>query len=92
MMRKERNQGARRRSANRAEARDEYELERVPSCCSGDHWRRAKLNFSSRKPLDDLHRASTLGAVPEIGRVVGGGGVLFSLRLLYRAEKVKAKR
>jgi hypothetical protein len=49
-----------------------------------DHWRRAKL--------DDLHRASTLGAVPEIGRVLGGGDVLFSLRLLFRAEKVKAKR
>jgi hypothetical protein len=92
MMREERNQGARRRSANRVERREEYELERVPSCCGRDHWRRAKLDFGSGKPLDDLHRASTLGAVPEIGRVLGGGDVLFSLRLLFRAEKVKAKR
>jgi hypothetical protein len=66
--------------------------ERVLSCCSRDHWRRAKLDFGSRKPLDDLHRASTLGAMLKIGRVVGGGGVLFSFRLLFRAEKVKAKR
>ena len=91
MVREERNQGARRRSADRAEARDEYEWERVLSCCGRDHWRRAKLDFGSGKPLDDLHRASTLGAVPKIGRVVGGGDVVFNFRLLFRSEKVKAK-
>ena len=82
----------RQRAANPAEASEEYELEKVLSCCGRDHWWRAKLDFSSRKPLDDLHRASTLGAVPEIGRVFGGRDVLFSFRLLFRAEKVKAKR
>ena len=86
------NPTARRRGANRAEAREEYELERVLSCCNGDRRRRAKLDFSSRKPLDELHRASTLGAAPKLGRVLGGGGVLFGLWLLWRAEKVKAKR
>jgi hypothetical protein len=83
---------ARRRGANRAEARDEYELQRVLSCCNGDRRRRAKLDLSSGKPLDYLHRASTLGAAPKLGRVLGGGGVLFGLRRLFRAEKVKAKR
>src|SRR5438309_9554822 len=32
--------------------------ERVLSCCNGDRRRRAKLDFGSRKPLDDLHRAT----------------------------------
>ena len=88
----ESNPTARRRGANRVEAREEDELERVLSCCHGDRRRRTKLDLSSRKPLDDLHRASALGAVPKIGRVFGGGAVLFGLRLLRRAEKVKAKR
>ena len=83
---------ARRRGANRAEAREEYELQRVLSCCNGDRRRRAKLDLSSRKPLDDLHRATALGTVPKIGRVFGGGDVLFGLRLLCRAEKLKAQR
>ncbi len=83
---------ARRRDANRTEAREECELQRVLSCCSGDHGWRAKLDFGSGKPLDDLHRASTLGAVPEIGRVFGGRDVLSGFRLLFRAEQVKAKR
>ena len=83
---------ARRRSADRSEAREEYEFEKVLSCCGRDHWRRAKLDFGSGKPLDDLHRASTLGAVPEIGTVFGGRDVLFGFRLLFRAKQVKAKR
>jgi hypothetical protein len=81
-----------RRHANRDVAREEYELERVLSCRNGDRRRRAKLDLSSRKPLGDLHRAAALGAVPKVGRVFGGGDVLFGLRLLCRAEKVKAKR
>ena len=88
----ESNATARRRGANRVEAREEDELERVLSCCNGDRRRRAKLDLSSRKPLVDLHRATALGAVPKIGRVFGGRDVLFGLRLLCRAEKVKAKR
>ena len=83
---------ARRRGANRAEAREEYELQRVLSCCNGDRRRRAKLDLSGGKPLDYLHRASTFGAAPKLGRVLGGGDVLFGLRRLFRAEKVKAKR
>ena len=74
---------ARRRGANRAEAREEYELQRVLSCCNGDRRRRAKLELSSGKPLDDLHGASTLGAAPKLGRVLGGGDVLFGLRRLF---------
>src|SRR6266436_2642694 len=66
--------------------------ERARSCCHGDHGRRAELDFGSGKPLDDLHRASALRTVPKIGRVFRGGAVLFSLQLLCRAEKVKAKR
>ena len=88
----ESNPTARRRGANRVEAREEDELERVLSCCHGDRRRRAKLDLSSRKPLDDLHRATALGAVPKFGRVFGAGGVLFGLRLLCGAEEVKAKR
>ena len=88
----ESNPTARRRGANRAEAREESELERVLSCCNGDRRWRAKLDLSSRKPFDDHHRAAALGAVPKIGRVFGGGDVLFGLRLLCRVEKVKAKR
>ena len=73
---------ARRGGAVSAETREEFELERVASCWSGDHRRRAKLNFGSRKPLHDLHRATTVGAVPKIRRVFGGGNVLFGLRLM----------
>lgn len=93
-----RNPTGRRRDANRAEAREEYELERMLSCCNGDCRRRAKLDVSSRKPLANLHRAIALGAMPRIGRVFGAGDVLFSLQLLLlllllsRTEKVKAKR
>jgi len=50
------------------------------------------LDFGSRKPLDDLHRSTAFRAAPKIGRVFGGGSVLFGLRLLCRAEQVKAER
>ena len=71
---------ARRRGAERAEAREEFELERVVSCGNDDQRWRTKLDLGSGKPLDDLHGAITLGAAPKIGRVFGGGGVLFGLR------------
>jgi len=82
----------RRRNADRAEAREEFELERVISCCSREHWRRTELDFGSRKPLDDLHRTTALGTAPKTKRVFSGGNVLFGLRLWGGAEMVKAKR
>jgi len=93
---KERKEGsnptARQRGANRAEAREEFELERVISCCSREHRRRTELDFGSRKPLDDLHRTTALGTAPKTKRVFSGGNVLFGLRLWGGAEMVKAKR
>jgi hypothetical protein len=82
----------RRRNADRAEAREEFELERVISCCSADHWRRAQLDLGRRKPFDDLHWATTLRTAPKSRCVFSGSNVLFGLRLLGRAEMVKAKR
>ena len=82
----------RRRNADRAEARQEFELERVISCCSLEHRRRTELDFGSRKPLDDLHRTTTLGTAPKSRTIFRGSNVLFSLRLWGRAEMVKAKR
>ena len=90
---KERSYSAeRRRNADRAEAREEFELERVLSCCSREHGRRTELDFGSRKPLDDLHRTTALGTAPKTKRVFSGGNVLFGLRLWGGAEMVKAKR
>ena len=93
---KERKEGsnptARRRGANRAEAREEFELERVISCCSREQRRRTELDFGSRKLLDDLHRTTALGTAPKTKRVFSGGNVLFGLRLWGGAEMVKAKR
>ena len=83
---------ARRRSPERFETRDSFELEKVVSCRDRDHWWRTKLDFGSGKPLDDLHRSTAFRAAPKIGRVFGGGSVLFGLRLLCRAEQVKAER
>ena len=90
---KERNYPAgRRRNADRAEAREEFELERVISCCSRERRPRTELDFGSRKPLDDLHRTTALGTAPKTKRVFSGGNVLFGLRLWGGAEMVKAKR
>ena len=74
---------ARHRGTERAEAREGFELERVVSCRSSDHWGRTELNLGNRKPFDDLHRAAAFRAAPKAGRVFGGGSVLFGLRLLY---------
>jgi hypothetical protein len=82
----------RRRSLERFETRDSFELEKAVSCRDGDHWWRTKLDFCSGKPFDDLHRSTAFWAAPKTGRVFGGRRVLFGLRLLYRAEQVKAKR
>lgn len=68
---------ARRRGAERSEARGVLELERVVSCRSGNHRWRTKFNFGSGEPFDDLHRSTALRAAPKIGTVVSGRGVLF---------------
>ena len=57
---------ARRRGAERREARGVLELERVVSCRSGDHRWRTKLNFGSGEPFDDLHRSTAFWTAPKI--------------------------
>ena len=83
---------ARRRSPERAETRGGFELERVVSCRSREHRWRAKLDFGSGEPVDDLHRSTAYRAAPKIGRVFGGGSMLLDLRFWWRTEQVKAKR
>jgi len=51
---------ANRRGTERAETREEFELERVVSCGLGDHRWRTKLRLGGREPFDDLHWAITL--------------------------------
>ena len=67
-------------ATDRAETREGFELERVASCRSREHRWRTKLDFSSGESFDDNHRPTTLGAAPEIARVVGARPVLFGLR------------
>ena len=83
---------ARRRSPERFETRDSFELEKIVSCRSRDQRWRAKLDFGSGEPFDDLHWSSTLGTGIKIRSVFGGGSVFFGLGLLCRAEQVKAER
>jgi hypothetical protein len=52
----------RQRSAERAGARQVWELERMVSWRSVDLWRRTELKVSSREPFDDLHGSTALGA------------------------------
>ena len=59
----------RRRNADRVEAREEFELERVISCCSREHRRRTELDFGSGKPFNDHHRTAAVGAEPEVVHV-----------------------
>jgi len=82
----------RRRETEHAERREGFGLERGVSCGRSEQRWRTKLDFCRRKPFDDHHRSTTLGTTPEVGRVFGGGDVLFSFRMWCRAEKVKAKR
>jgi hypothetical protein len=81
---------ARRKGAERSEGRGVLELEKVVSCRSGDHWRRAKLDFGGGEPLHDLHRSAAFRATPKIGTVFGGRGALFGLRRLLRTQQLKA--
>ena len=83
---------ARHRDTVRPEERKVFELERVVSCRNADPWWRTKLNFGGGESFDDLHRSPAFRAAPKIGTVFGGRGVLFGLRLLFRAQQLKAKR
>ena len=77
---------AKRRGAERAEARDGFELERIVSCGSGDRRWRTKLYLGSGKSFDDLHRSITLGAAPKIAGAIGCGSVWLGRRFLRRTE------
>ncbi len=57
---------ARRKGTEHAEGCEEFELERVVSCGSGDQWWRTKLDFGRGEPLDDYHRSTTLRAAPKV--------------------------
>jgi hypothetical protein len=70
------------KDTQRPEGRRAFELERVVSWRNADPWRRSKLDFDSRQPLDNLHWAATLRTAPKTKRVFSGSNVLSSLRLL----------
>jgi len=72
---------AEQRKTQPAEARGEFELERVLSCGRADLWGRTKLDFDSSEPFDHL-RSPTLGAAIKIRSVLGGGRVFFGRRFL----------
>jgi hypothetical protein len=74
----------------RPEGRRVFELERVVSCRSA-RWR-TKLDFGCGEPFDDLHRSTAFRAAPRIGTVFSGRGVLVGLWLLFRTQRLKAKR
>ena len=57
---------AERRGAQHVEAREDFELEKVPSCRGGEPRRRAQLDFCSGGSFDDHHRSATLGAAPKV--------------------------
>ena len=80
------------KDTERPEGRRVFELERVVSCRRADPWWRTKLDFGSGERFDDLHRSTAFRAAPRIGKVFGGRGVLFGLRLLLRTQQLKAKR
>ena len=79
-------------SRERSEERRVFELERVASCRNADLWWRTKLDFGSGESFDDLHRSTAFRAAPGSGSVFCGRGVRFRLRLLCRAQQLKAER
>ena len=83
---------SRQRDAERAEARGDVGLERSVSCCGATLGWRAKLDFRSGEPLDDLHRSSAVRAAVKVGGVFGGASVLFVRRLLCRSQELEAQR
>ena len=82
---------AEQRKTQRAEARGEFELERVLSCGRADLRGRTKLDFGSSEPFDHLHRSPTLGAAIKIRSVLGGGGVFFGRWFLSRTQQLEAQ-
>ena len=56
----------RRKEMEHAETREGFGLERVVSCGRSEQRWRAQLDLGSGKSLDDLHRATTLGAAPQV--------------------------
>jgi hypothetical protein len=78
------------RDAQRLEVARVFGLERVVSCRRADPWWRAKLDFGSGEPFDDLHWSSTLGTAIKIGNVFGGGSVFFGKRFLCRTQQLEA--
>ena len=68
------------RGRKRGEAREGFELEKVVSCCSGEHWWRTKLDLGSGEPLDELHWSFTFGTAIEIRSVIDGGSMSFGER------------
>ena len=85
--------GAKRRGTERDDARKVFVLWRAVSCGSRDQDRwRTELDLGSSKSFEDHHWSTTLGAEPKRARVIGSEFFLFCLRLLLRAEQLKAKR
>ena len=82
----------RHRGRERTEERGVFELETVVSSRNAQLWWRTKLDFGSGESFDDLHRSTAFRAAPGNGRVFGGRGLRFALRLLCRAQQLKAKR
>ena len=84
---------AKRSGTERGEARKVFVLWTAVSCGGRDQdgWR-TELDLGSSKSLDDYHRPTTLGTEPKRARFIGSGCFLFCLRLLYRAERLKAER
>ena len=69
----------RHKERERAEARKDFVMSVVGSYGEGIRGRRrTKLDLSSRKPFDDQHRATALGASPKIAGT-GGGDFLLGL-------------
>jgi hypothetical protein len=62
----------RRRETEHAETREGFGFERVVSCGRSERRWRAKLDLGRGKSLDNLHRATALGAAPEVMGVTGG--------------------
>ena len=60
----------RHRSSESDEAPEPFVRLIVVSCGDGERWR-TKLDFDSRKPFDDHHRAATVRAEPRVVRVRG---------------------
>ena len=82
---------SRRRDTQCSEARGVLEFEKRASCGRADRWRRAKLDFDSSKPLEDLHWSSTLGTAIQVGSTFDKRRVFIGRRFLCCSQQLKAK-